>query len=103
MSMPASPRTDRRSEFTQPGMRRASPRSAALSSGAKILVCSRSASRKVFVLIASSILPPALCSLPTADSLEDGNHDARVSVQDPQHSECLFADDIAGGAGIIRY
>src|SRR6266571_6589406 len=65
MSIPTNPSIERWSEFTQTGMRRASPRRAALSSGARILVCSRSASRKGLVFIASSIcvncvlLPPA--------------------------------------------
>src|SRR5437667_12356395 len=112
MSIPTNPSIERWSEFTQTGMRRASPRRAALSSGARILVCSRTASRKGLVLIASSIcsncllLRPLLtahcsrlaahCSLLTAHCslFEGGNHDAGVPTRQIRSVPKVFlADD----------
>jgi hypothetical protein len=31
----------------------------------------------------------------------ESNHGARMSAQDPLHSDSRFADDLVGGAGII--
>src|SRR5438874_6724548 len=54
--MPTSPRIDRWSELTHEGMRAAIPYRAARSSRARMLFCSRVASRKVLVSVLVSIV-----------------------------------------------